>query len=703
MAILEKIWRHGEGVFFWALAFLYLVPVWAYHFVPTQDGPSHVDNAQILQALWNSAADYEAYFEIRADPIPNWTSHLLLAGLLYVAPPLSAEKFLVSLYILGFAGSFRYFLGAFGERCRPISWLGLLFVYNRCFWMGFYNFCLSLILVWLIVGFCLRRRRELRWPHVAVLSLLFLVAYFTHLVGFVVALTGALGASILAKPRSVVAPILICLTASPACLLTKHYFEQTGFFEQGAARRLVRQPLALIQGGQMEQGLGAQLRAIDRELFEHHAGARPPLSLFLIACIFVFAALAIGEYGCRLWFEASLEATEVVEADRPDDEPLATPNRKPGPGWLFPFVLGFLMLGCYLFLTNDLGVRDGNLPHGGYIKARLALLPPLIWLACLREPANAPLRLVIRALTVVLLGVNLFLVTRTFQEDNKTLEQFTAGIEAVGRGHRLKAIGPTGRGRLANPLVGARHYYCLGTDNLSLDNYEAGTPHFPIKYRPGVTRGQTTDADVLIFWQVASGAAGADWDLVFVQGALRIYRHRACQPRDSQCGREHPPADCQVGRSGWRNPQAVIRAPCDLSHVEDRQGVWAGSKSAPVPGVVRAISAKEAMAAIRSAGVPLLQQQFPHVPGRTSFASIRPPPTIWSTAWQRGKRRPVGPRMSDGWCRWPRNRRPPCRQRSPPGHRESAGDQSHGADHPEAVQRPTGSAGERSPAEVMGN
>ena len=114
------------------------------------------------------------------------------------------------------------------------------------------------------------------------------------------------------------------------------------------------------------------------------------------------------------------------------------------------------------------------------------------------------------ALTVVLLGVNLFLVTRTFQEDNKTLEQFTAGIEAAGRGRRLMAIGPTGRGRLANPLVGARHYYCLGTDNLSLDNYEASTPHFPIKYRQGLTRGQRTDADVLIYWRI-SPAADPPW------------------------------------------------------------------------------------------------------------------------------------------------------------------------------------------------
>jgi hypothetical protein len=524
--ILDWIWIHGESVLFWTLAVLYLIPVWSFHYLPTQDGPSHLDNAQILKDLGNSTAGYEAFFEVRDDPIPNWTSHLLLAGLLYLVPALTAEKLLVSLYILGFAGSFRYFLGAFGDRCRPISWLGLLFVYNRCFWMGFYNFCLSLIFVWLIVGYCLRRRGELRWPHAGVLTGLFLLAYFTHLVGFVVALAGALAASILTRPRSLLAPILISLAAAPACFLTMDYFEQSGFVEQGAGRRLMQQPLALLKGGPLDRGIGAQLKSLDQEIFEHHAGARPPFSIFLVAYFLVFTAFALGEYGYQTWFEPALEATEVVDDDEPDGEPSTSPRPKPGPGWLLPLLFGLVMLAFYLVLPHDLGARDGLLPHGGYLKSRLALLPPLIWLACLREPANTPTRLVVRALTMVLLGANLLLVVRTFETDNETLDRFTAGIEAVGRGQRLTALGTSGRGRLVNPLANARHYYCLGTDNVSVANYEAGTPHFPIKLRRGLRHAQCADAQVLIYWRIVPGAADRVGDLLFAQGDLRIYRRR---------------------------------------------------------------------------------------------------------------------------------------------------------------------------------
>src|SRR5262249_2820824 len=202
---------------------------WAFPYLPTQDGPAHINNAQILMGLASSSERYESTFEIRWDPVPNLTSHLLLIALLYVFPPLMAEKVLVSLYVLGFAGSYRYFLGAFGPRCRPLSWAGLLLLYQRCFWMGFYNYCLSLILLWIILGYCLRLRATPQLSHGLVLLVLFTVAYFTHLVGLVLAFVGGLGAVLLSRHRRLLAPVLIVLTVLPAGCLVMDYFERTGF------------------------------------------------------------------------------------------------------------------------------------------------------------------------------------------------------------------------------------------------------------------------------------------------------------------------------------------------------------------------------------------------------------------------------------------------------------------------------------------
>jgi hypothetical protein len=505
--------KHGEAVAFAGLVLAYLLPVWLFPYVPTQDGPSHLSNAQILKDYGDPAAGYDTFFELRPEPLPNWTSHLLLAALLYLVPALVAEKLLVSVYIAGFAVSYRWFLGAFGPRCRPLAWVGLLLVYQRCFWMGFYNYCLSLILVWVILGLCLRWRDRLHAPQLAGLMVLFLAAYFTHLVGFLVALTGALLAALLVPPtmrsdrlpvallRRGLAAVLIGVAALPAACLMMHYFEQTGFFRDRSARRLFQEPLARLRGARMETTVWTELPRIDDELFAHHVGHAIPGSLVLA-----------GYLGLLL---------VVTVAGRRDPEP----DR---PGWLFPAVFGFLLLAGFVLIPEDLGFS-----HGGFLKGRLAPLPPLLWLACLREPAQRWLRLPVRAVTVLLLAANLALVVHTLEIGNREVAEYTAGIDAAGRDHRLFVMQANpSPPPLVDPLLHAADYYCLGTGTINLDNYEAGTPHFPVKFHTGVGRGSGSLAgyshqplvDLVLCWQVAPARSLAGWHEVFNRGRLRIYR-----------------------------------------------------------------------------------------------------------------------------------------------------------------------------------
>jgi hypothetical protein len=498
----NQLARHSEAAAFWAVALLYLIPVWLFPYLPTQDGPAHLCNAQILKDYGDPAAGYDAFFELRAEPLPNLTSHALLAGLLYFVPALVAEKLLVSLYVLGFAASFRWFLGAFGPRCRPLAWAGLLLVFNRCFWMGFYNYCLSLILVWIVLGACLRWRGRLHVTQMFVLMLLFTVAYFTHLVGFLLAAAGAFGVAIFVSPRRILAPLLIVVAALPPACLTMNYFESTAFFASTSARRLFQQPLARLRGEKIEPGLWQELRAIDNELLANHVGTAIPASLVLAGFWGLLAILTIASYRAR------------------------APDERDGPGWLFPAVFGLLLLAGYLLAPHDV-----EFTHGGFLKTRLAPLPFLVWLACLREPAHRWTRLLVRAVAIVLLAVNLALVMRTVHAGNEELEAYTAGLDAAGSGNRLFVMQANPlQPPLANPLLHAADYYCLGNGNVNLDNYEASTSHFPVKYRPGVKRGmgslagyaQRDVVDLVLCWNVAAGPAG--WDEVFRQGPLSLYR-----------------------------------------------------------------------------------------------------------------------------------------------------------------------------------
>ena len=278
---------------------------------------------------------------------------MLLAALLYLVPPLVAEKVLVSVYVLGFAAALRRFLGAFGPRCRPLAWAGLLLVYNRCFWMGFYNYCLSLILVWVILGCCLRCAAGCTFAQMFVLMLLFTVAYFTHLVGFLLAVAGALGVAILVPPRRILASVLIVVAALPPACLTMSYFESTGFFDSASARRLLQQPLARLRGEKIEPGIWQELRAIDGELLANHGGPAIPGSLVLAGYWGLLAVLTVAGYRNR------------------------SPEERDGPGWLFPAVFGLVLLAGCLLAPDDI-----EFTHGGFLKTRLAPLPFLVWLAC---------------------------------------------------------------------------------------------------------------------------------------------------------------------------------------------------------------------------------------------------------------------------------------------------------------------------------
>jgi hypothetical protein len=490
--------RHrAETVAFWALAALHLVPVWSFRYVPTQDGPSHLNNAQIIKDCRDPAAESARVFEVRLNALPNLSSHLLLAGLMYVVPPLVAEKLLVTGYVLGFAGSFRYFLGAFGPDHRPLSWAGLLFVFNRCFWMGFYNYCLSLVLFWTILGYVWRRRNAFHAADTGLLLGLFLAAYFTHLAGYVVAVAGAVLVTVLAPPRRMTTFGLVLLAALPSVCLTMNYFEETGFARSTAAMRVVHDPLNRLGGNWRSDEIEKDLTNLDAEVFAFHAGRTAPLGTALLIYLVVLTMVTVAI------------------------PPVAAANSAVGPGPLFPTVFGVLLVAAYLFVPDHLGGGNHGLPNGGFLKARLALLPPMLWLACIREPNHVLLRLPFRVTIVALVAVNLWLVTSTVRDVNRELSRYTAGVEAVGHGHTISAPQPARwPSPFANPLVHAADYYCLGTGNVNVHNYEAHMPHFPVKFRTGFEEGRG-GFDILICWQSNGPVA---WEEIFSQSPLRIYR-----------------------------------------------------------------------------------------------------------------------------------------------------------------------------------
>ena len=45
--------RRLSTILFWALTLGQIVPLWAFEFIPTHDGPAHVGNARIIERCVN--------------------------------------------------------------------------------------------------------------------------------------------------------------------------------------------------------------------------------------------------------------------------------------------------------------------------------------------------------------------------------------------------------------------------------------------------------------------------------------------------------------------------------------------------------------------------------------------------------------------------------------------------------------------------
>ncbi|HTL70231.1 MAG TPA: hypothetical protein VL404_02955 [Candidatus Eisenbacteria bacterium] len=170
-----------EKVLFGALVLLYLLPVWSFRFIPTQDGATHLDTASVMRQYDDPGRpELRRYFTRTAALDPYWTVNLLLMALLSVFPPLAAEKIVATLCVALFPLSMRYLAASVDRRNAWVSWLAFPFSMGFWFHLGFYNFCLSWALYAALLGFWLRRGDEpnvlKKWPLLPLSVLL----YFTH-------------------------------------------------------------------------------------------------------------------------------------------------------------------------------------------------------------------------------------------------------------------------------------------------------------------------------------------------------------------------------------------------------------------------------------------------------------------------------------------------------------------------------------------
>lgn len=481
----------GHGLRGWFALGLALLPalgaVWLVPWFVTQDGPSHLYNAEIIGASLAPGSSFGDYFQVRWQALPNWAGHLATVGLLKVLPPREADRVLMTVTLAGFAASVVWLRAQVaGARGLWITALVAALLGMNLTWLfGFTSFLLGASLVPVTLGVWWAGRDGMGWGRVAALAGLLVLGYFCHLISLGLTVIGI--------------GVLALLTPGPEW-----------------RRRTVRTALAFVplvplgliyrsqsrQGGQMRPVWEHLKNPFSPKAWVEQLSTVDPITLASKGTIPLTDAHSswFGLVSPALWLVLGLALVVAATVLRRDAETRA--RLKQRRGWAV--LAGLLLLG------GIVGPDSFGSNHGDFLPQRLvllglaALLPVLdleaAFLASGGNPSRTPVRLA-RLAGAVLVGaltVQSALVWEYALTCQDRVGGFVRAKEAVGRGQRVATLLNHFRGRFrVNPLLHADCLLGLGTGNIIWSDYETRYYYFPVQFREGLERPQSNDLEVI--------------------------------------------------------------------------------------------------------------------------------------------------------------------------------------------------------------
>ncbi len=170
------------GVYFVFLTLLYLLPLWLFTYFPTADGPVHLGSAAVLRELAQGDAPFlEAFFYPQWRVATNQLYHGLLVVLGSFMPLLTAEKLVLSLYVVALPLATLFAIGRVRGKALAV-FLVFPFVYSYVVLLGLYNLALGFVVFTLTVGVYLSFARRPTLAKGVGVTLLLLLSYFVHVV-----------------------------------------------------------------------------------------------------------------------------------------------------------------------------------------------------------------------------------------------------------------------------------------------------------------------------------------------------------------------------------------------------------------------------------------------------------------------------------------------------------------------------------------
>ena len=145
----------------------------------TYDGPSHLYNAKLLIELIDGNSFIAQYLEFTDGFVPNYVGHLLLSIWSTITDFWSATDIILVVYMIGFPYALKYLSNQLNHRINWSLFLIFPFLYNTHFLMGFYNFYLALIPFFLGLGLVIQQVKSPSYSKLSFALTLFVLALVT--------------------------------------------------------------------------------------------------------------------------------------------------------------------------------------------------------------------------------------------------------------------------------------------------------------------------------------------------------------------------------------------------------------------------------------------------------------------------------------------------------------------------------------------
>jgi hypothetical protein len=461
-------------IVFGALALPVLIAIWCVPWFVTQDGPLHLYNAHIMIELLKDDSPLQEIYAIRWAPLPYLGAHLSLTAMMSVISDRTADRVMLTLTSIGFAGSLLWLRWrvAGSQGLAVAAPLAVLLSLNVLWLLGLYSFMLGSCLFVITLGAWWTGRERMGAKQALIIAGLLVLGYFSHLISLAVTMI-ALGILALITPgkgwlrrvswtAASLAPIV------PLAIIYKRLMQDNG--EVRASWSGITDFWSIQQWLGYSSGVDFLSLRADKNNFpfvEGHSEWFGLMSPYVWGIVGLAILLAVTIFSKSDSLKPGSSKSDSSKSGSSDQARLV-----------------WIILPLALILMAYLAPDSFGDPHGGILRERILLLGVAALVAGLRIDTKQWSVKVAAAALMLAAMVQVGYAWEYGLSSNQIVSDFMRAKPYVGTGHRVEILRVNVESRFrANPIHNLSNMLGIGTGNIVWNNYGPSLYYFPIKFK----------------------------------------------------------------------------------------------------------------------------------------------------------------------------------------------------------------------------